>query len=778
MPRSTYYSPARVAIFVVVLAVALTIALIPINPTRDVPALGDTPNEDVTAPADLEFASTALAAEARAHTEDARAAAAAAVIPTLTFDAGVRTAQGDELASFLDEIDAVRDDRLLTDDERSTQLGAIPGQYVSLRGQTLILGLSNLQWLRAKLRATDLLDEVLDGNITEQQIEAARADVPARVGVGFTPAQSEVIAELVAPLLRPNVGVDVAATERVRDAARAAIPALPATTCSFTEGDVIFSAGRAVSGGVLISRCPLPDELATSSLPAATLDALATEALAFLEPEGGGVPTTDLAAIFILALAASLMLGAYLLIATPDAVASNRRLLLVAVLVVGAIAVARWFLPEVLPDERDKSLDLILPFAAVSVLVAAMLERTLALIVAVLIAVLAGAAAMIHPDYGLGEAPETAQALRPLVVFLFTGVAGVFATQRVERITQYGAAGGVVGATAFVVGLSFWLLDPVRDTGDLLWLALVSSILAVGTGVLAIGASTFLGVAFGITTRLQLLELAQLTQPLLRRLQEEAPGTFHHSLLVATMAERAATQIGADALLVRVGAYHHDVGKLAKPHMYIENQSDGKNPHDDLDPLESAQVIQDHVRYGLELARRERIPPQIRAFIPEHHGTRLVTYFYRRAATSNADIDPGLFTYAGPRPQTSETAIVMMADSCEAVVRSSKERDMDTINRLIDAVISERLNEQQFDDCDLTMRQLRAVAESFKVTLRGVYHPRIEYPEPSAEERRRFRTAPLPAGVSAAPAPLGDAPVDGSALPALPRRGDRKAGSP
>jgi len=290
---------------------------------------------------------------------------------------------------------------------------------------------------------------------------------------------------------------------------------------------------------------------------------------------------------------------------------------------------------------------------------------------------------------------------------------------------------------------------------------------------------TSLGILFGITTRLQLLELAQLTQPLLHRLQEEAPGTFHHSLLVATMAERAASQIDADALLVRVGAYYHDIGKLAQPHMYIENQADGGNPHDTLEPTESAALIQDHVYRGIELARQQRLPLQVRAFVPEHHGTRLVTYFYRKAARTDPHVDPAAFTYAGPRPQSRETAIVMMADSCEAVVRSSKQRDLDIIDRLIDAVINERLAEHQFDDCDLTLRQLRTIADSFKVTLRGVYHPRIEYPEPTDAEQRRTRRHAQP-GLTAAPQPVGQAPVDGSDLPTLadPTGDSDRTGSP
>ena len=542
---------------------------------------------------------------------------------------------------------------------------------------------------------------------------------------------------LVSPRVSANITVDQAATEAARASARLRVDEV---TVFFDEGDVIVPAGEAVGP-------------------------VAAGALALLPLESGGIPIDELAALLILALAGSVTLGAYLLLAAPESAASNRRLGMIVLLVVLFVALARWLLPEILPGHVDDYFDLALPVAVAAVLVAALLERSLAIVVAVVVAVLAGVAAVIHPDFAPGEGFGGAQAMRPTVAFLLTGVAGVLATQRVMHVTQYGFTGGVVGATAFLTGLAFWLLDPERATVDVGLLALSSVIVAITTSVLVIGAFSLLGQVFGIATRLQLLELAQFTQPLLRRLQEEAPGTFHHSLLVATMAERAAAQVGADALLVRVGAYYHDIGKLAQPHMYIENQADGGNPHDKLDPLQSATVIQDHVRRGMELARRYRLPEPVRAFIPEHHGTRLVTYFYRKAAQDNPTVDPGLFTYGGPRPRRKETAIVMMSDSTEAVVRSSKARDEETIARLVDAVIQERLNEHQFDDCDLTLRQIQAIGESFKVTLNGVYHPRIEYPAPSEAERQRG-VAAVPSG---APAPSGDAPVDGSALPELPR---------
>jgi putative nucleotidyltransferase with HDIG domain len=208
---------------------------------------------------------------------------------------------------------------------------------------------------------------------------------------------------------------------------------------------------------------------------------------------------------------------------------------------------------------------------------------------------------------------------------------------------------------------------------------------------------------------------------------------------------------------VRVGCYFHDIGKVAKPIYYIENQLQGENPHDKLAPSASAKVVADHVFTGMELAKRYRVPTRVRAFIPEHHGTRLVTYFYRKAAADDASTDPERFRYPGPRPQTIETAIVMLADSVEAVVRSSRDRSAERIDSLVEAVIAERVTEGQFDECEITLRDLKTIGDSFKNTLRGVYHPRIEYPAPTSAER---------AAVTAArsPEPLMG-PMDGTAPP-------------
>jgi putative nucleotidyltransferase with HDIG domain len=281
-----------------------------------------------------------------------------------------------------------------------------------------------------------------------------------------------------------------------------------------------------------------------------------------------------------------------------------------------------------------------------------------------------------------------------------------------------------------------WLLEPERDNIDMVWMGMATSVAGISSGLLAAGGLALFGAMLGVTTRVHLMELSQLNAPLLRRMQDQAAGTFHHSVIVGNLAERAAYLIGADSLLTRVGCYYHDIGKLVQPAYYIENQLGGDNPHDEMDPEESAKIIGEHVRAGVDLAREYRVPPAVQAFIPEHHGTRLIPFFYRKASANDPDVDEELFRYPGPKPQSRETAIVMLADGTEAMVRASEDRSPDRIDELVEQVISERQGEGELDESNLTLRELRVIAESFKQTLRGVYHPRIAYPAPTEPERR------------------------------------------
>jgi putative nucleotidyltransferase with HDIG domain len=240
--------------------------------------------------------------------------------------------------------------------------------------------------------------------------------------------------------------------------------------------------------------------------------------------------------------------------------------------------------------------------------------------------------------------------------------------------------------------------------------------------------------ALGMTTALQLLEISRPDHPLLQYLLRNAPGTYQHSLQVSNLAEQAAERIGGDALLTRVGALYHDIGKAKKPVFYIENQvAEHVNPHDDLEPETSSQTVISHVIEGLELARKYRLPKRIQDFIVEHHGTMITRYQYAKALkNANGDesrVDEEKFRYPGPSPMSKETAILMLADGCEARVRAESPKDEAELREIIKSVVDHRLSQGQLDYTDLTLKDLSDLIDSFTTTLRGVYHPRIEYPK-------------------------------------------------
>lgn len=236
---------------------------------------------------------------------------------------------------------------------------------------------------------------------------------------------------------------------------------------------------------------------------------------------------------------------------------------------------------------------------------------------------------------------------------------------------------------------------------------------------------------FDIVTDMRLLELSDLNSPLLKKLSIEAPGTYHHSLMVGNLAEAAAEGIGANSLLARVGAYYHDIGKMEKREYFIENQMKMKNPHEKLSPSMSCLILINHVKKGLELAKKYKLPKEIRDFIGEHHGTNLISYFYNKALekSDGEEIDESNFRYPGPRPKTKETGIVMLADTIEAAGRTLKDPSASRIRGMVISIVHERFRESELDDCPLTLRDLTKIIDSFDTILLGRFHSRIEYPD-------------------------------------------------
>ncbi len=234
---------------------------------------------------------------------------------------------------------------------------------------------------------------------------------------------------------------------------------------------------------------------------------------------------------------------------------------------------------------------------------------------------------------------------------------------------------------------------------------------------------------YGLASDVSLLELQNTNNPLLREMAEKAPGTFQHSMQVANLAESIANEIGANAMLVRVGALYHDIGKMKNPKYFTENQLSGINPHDQLKPEESARIIISHVLDGIEMARKNNIPERIINFIRTHHGTGLVYYFYRKAKDQNPDTDEKQFRYPGPNPFSKETAILMMADSVEAASKSLKNPDVKTIEELVDNIIDRQVREGLLDNANITLKEINKAKKILKNKLKSIYHLRVEYPE-------------------------------------------------
>ncbi len=371
--------------------------------------------------------------------------------------------------------------------------------------------------------------------------------------------------------------------------------------------------------------------------------------------------------------------------------------------------------------------------AAAGMLIAALIKPRVAMLVTALLAAQSGLV--------LGND------LRFSILTLVSTWVAIYAVSNLRSRSDVLRAGGILCAANVVLSLLIGQIqgDTRPDMSQSLIWAFFSGLLSVA--VFGVSAALFERL-FGITTPLGLLELSDPNRPLLRRFCEIAPGTYTHSILVGNLAVSAAEAIGADALLCRVGALYHDLGKMQRAQFFVENQAGGDNAHERLNPSLSALVVTAHVREGLEIAEREKLPPIIKAFITEHHGTSLIRYFYhQQCAGDDCEAAPVLeqqFRYGGPKPQSRETAILMLADSVEAASRTLERPTLGRIEDLVTKIIDGHLADGQMDECDLTQRDLRGIREAFVRLLSGMLHSRIDYPEMLKEPVKRPADLSLP----------------------------------
>jgi len=313
-------------------------------------------------------------------------------------------------------------------------------------------------------------------------------------------------------------------------------------------------------------------------------------------------------------------------------------------------------------------------------------------------------------------------------MYIISGTIGAYFMIRQLQRNNILINGAIIGFINILTIISLGLIKKI-EVLEILIRSGYGFINGILCGVLTIGSLPIWENLFQVLTPLKLLELTNPNQPLLRKLMLEAPGTYHHSIIVGNLSERAAEAIGADPLIARAGAYYHDIGKLSRPYYFKENQLSGDNPHDRLEPKLSASIIINHVKDGVELGKKYRLPKKILDIIMQHHGDTLVSYFYHKAKKDNGETNEKDFKYDGPKPLTKEAAIVMLADSTEAAVRSIKEPNRENIEAMIKNIIDGKLNSNQLSECDLTFKNLDEIKDAFLSVIMGIFHERIEYPE-------------------------------------------------
>lgn len=417
--------------------------------------------------------------------------------------------------------------------------------------------------------------------------------------------------------------------------------------------------------------------------------------------------------VALLTLTVLLILGFYIAVYEPKMIQTPKKVLMLAILTVLSVLYSALIYPYQ-PGLAQ--------IAICTVLVAVLLKPRVALVSNMALSVLLGVMAT------SGEAAQS-QGVSTLIVSLIAGTAAVYLCKKPMHRMRIMLSGLVIGATGGLTSVFIGMVFSSEIETVLLsalWPALAGAISAV----LCVGTLPVWEAVFDVLTPTKLLEITNPNQPLLRRLAIEAPGTHHHSIVVANLAESGAQAIGADIMLTRAGAYYHDVGKLAAPEAYTENQDEKlKSFHSMLLPAESAAIIRMHPTEGYELAQKYKLPKEICNIILEHHGTTLVGYFYAKALEMFDDVNRADFMYPGPKPRSKEAAVIMLADSAEAAVRSLPDKSPECVREKINQILNDRISDGQFDECDISMLELRKLAAEFTQALSGVHHSRIEYPD-------------------------------------------------
>jgi putative nucleotidyltransferase with HDIG domain len=679
-------------IFLLFCGFILLALLIPILQDLSEPPLniGDVAPYDIHAPFALTYQSQILT------TRQQDAAAAAVQLIYSPADTNIARQQLEELRNTILYVNSVRADGFAIQEQKINDLAALEHAQLSRDTIIAILSLSTSRWLVVSQEATSVLDQIMREPIRKDQLFSVDQKIPTLISLSFPEDQSAIITSLVQAFVVPNSLYDGQLTEAARLQARNNVTPV---TRTFMANEIIIQGGKVIT---------------VADLEALQQYGLAQPKNRWQEIISSLGLTLLTAAIFIF------YFGRNTQQFSGDP--GIRKLTLLVTLFLLFLLIARISIPghAVIPY--------VYPVMGFALTISALFSQELALISVVPLAYLI--------PYNLPDA----QALT--IFYLLGSLFGVFILRRAHRLTSFFWSGAAIAVSGSMVAIAYRIIQPTADWIGIATLALAATINGIASASIGLIFHYYLSPLLGKIAHLQLIELSRPDHPLQLLLLRNAPGTYQHSLQLANLVEQAAETIGADATLARVGALYHDIGKLINPFFFIENQPPGEiNPHNDLDPETSASTIIRHISDGLELARKYHLPKQILDFISQHHGTTITRYQYSRAlelAEMNKDaVDMEKFRYPGPRPSSREIALLMLADTCEARVRAERTKDEEGLQELIKSVIKDKLELGELDDTQLTLRNLDEIIDSFTSTLRGVYHPRIQYPKSESEVRTR-----------------------------------------
>jgi len=687
-PVSTSVRVLQILILIAVSLVSFAALTLPIGLRPAVPQVdvGEVAPFDLQAPRDIEYVS-------EIRTEEARSAAESAVPQIYTApDPAIARQQIDRLRTTLQVITSIREDAVLLPEEKKAALAALSD--VRLQPETIdyLLSISSSRWDAIQQESLRVLEVVMRRSIQEDAVATTQAGVPALVSLTFNEQQGMVISELVSAFIVPNSFYSEELTRAAKQSARDAVEPVVQT---YKAGETV------VPGGEVIT-------------PA---DMEALRQLGMINPAGQRLADTLGAAMLVIL--SSVFVQLYFLRRKRTTVVNETRSLAVIALVFIVFLIgARLVTNRTLAPYAY-------PLPAAGLLITTLFGFEAGIAISIPLSLLSA--------YGLSNTLD----LTPY--YFLTTLIGVLVLGPARRFWGFLRAGLAISLSGLAVILSYRF--PILPTD---WLGAAQ---LAGAGVfngfasasIALLLQYLLAQTLGLTTALQLLDISRPDSPLLQFFLLHAPGTYQHSLQVANLAEQAAEKIGADPLLTRVGAQFHDVGKALNPTFFVENQIPGNlDKHDNVPPEESAATIIRHITDGVQLARKYRLPGRLIDFILEHHGTLITRYQYNQALEAAGGdvtkVDIEKFRYPGPKPRSRETALLMLADAVEARARAERPTTDDDLRKIVRSVIEMVQKHDQLDDTLLTFRDLSSITESFVTTLRGHYHPRIQYPKSAVDE--------------------------------------------